>query len=137
MVNLITILICTHNRAELLSRVLDSLNRAKRPPGGAEILVVANACTDDTQAFLDAHPVTPVHILIVPNKHIPSLNQLDEADAYLIGRMALIARQIAREQGMEKSGYRLVINTGADAGQSVFHLHLHLIAGRHMGFRPV
>jgi histidine triad (HIT) family protein len=92
---------------------------------------------EEVTAFLDAHPVTPVHILIVPNKHIPSLNQLDEADAYLIGRMALIARQIAREQGVEKSGYRLVINTGADAGQSVFHLHLHLIAGRHMGFRPV
>ena len=92
---------------------------------------------EEVTAFLDAHPVTPVHILIVPNKHIPSLNQLDEADACLIGRMALIARQIAREQGVDKSGYRLVINTGADAGQSVFHLHLHLIAGRPMGFRPV
>ena len=91
----------------------------------------------EVTAFLDAHPVTPVHILIVPNKHITSLNQLEEGDAYLIGKMALVARQIAQEQGVETSGYRLMINTGADAGQSVFHLHLHLIAGRHLGFRSV
>ena len=92
---------------------------------------------DEVTAFEDAHPVTPVHILIVPNKHIPSLNELEESDAHLIGKMTLIARQIAREQGVDKSGYRLVINTGPHAGQSVFHLHLHLIAGRHLGPKPV
>jgi histidine triad (HIT) family protein len=89
----------------------------------------------EVTAFLDAHPVTPVHILIVPNKHIESLNQLEESDAALIGKMTLLARQIACEQGVEKSGYRLVINTGADAGQSVFHLHLHLIAGQRLSVR--
>ena len=86
-------------------------------------------------AFLDAHPVTPVHILIVPNKHIASLTDLEVGDTELIGKMTLVARQIAREHGVEKSGYRLVINTGADAGQSVFHLHMHLIAGQRLGSR--
>ena len=90
----------------------------------------------EVTAFLDAHPVTPVHILIVPNKHIESLNQLDESDAPLIGKMTLIARQIAREHGVEKSGYRLVINTGRDAGQAVFHLHLHVLGGRKLGWPP-
>jgi histidine triad (HIT) family protein len=91
----------------------------------------------EVTAFLDAHPATPVHILIVPNKHIESLNQLEESDAPLIGKMTLIATQIARERGVEKSGFRLVINTGADAGQSVFHLHMHLIAGQRLGPRPI
>jgi histidine triad (HIT) family protein len=92
---------------------------------------------DEVTAFQDAHPVTPVHFLIVPNKHIASLNELEESDVHLVGKMTLIARQIAREQGVDKSGYRLVINTGADAGQSVFHLHIHLIAGRHLGPKPI
>ena len=92
---------------------------------------------EEVTAFQDAHPVTPVHVLIVPNKHIASLNELEESDAHLIGKMTLIARQIAHEQGVDKSGYRLVINTGPHAGQSVFHLHLHLIAGRHLGPKPI
>jgi histidine triad (HIT) family protein len=92
---------------------------------------------DEVTAFQDAHPVTPVHVLIVPNKHIASLNELEESDVHLVGKMTLIARLIAREQGVDKSGYRLVINTGADAGQSVFHLHIHLIAGRHLGPKPI
>ena len=91
----------------------------------------------EVTAFLDAHPVTPVHILIVPNKHIASLNQLEESDAPLIGKMTLVAQRIAREQGVDKTGYRLVINNGADAGQSVFHLHMHLIAGQRLGPRPI
>jgi histidine triad (HIT) family protein len=92
---------------------------------------------DEVTAFEDAHPVTPVHVLIVPNQHIASLNELAESDSHLIGKMTLIARQIAREQGVDKSGYRLVINTGPHAGQSVFHLHVHLIAGRHLGPKPI
>ncbi len=91
----------------------------------------------EVTAFLDAHPVTPVHILIVPNKHIESLNQLEEGDAPLIGKMTLVAKRIAGEQVVDKSGYRLVINNGADAGQSVFHLHMHLIAGQRLGPRPI
>jgi histidine triad (HIT) family protein len=92
---------------------------------------------EEITAFQDAHPVTPVHVLIVPNKHIASLNELEASDAHLIGKMTLIAGQIAREQGVDQSGYRLVINTGSDAGQSVFHLHIHLIAGKRLGPKPI
>lgn len=84
-------------------------------------------------AFWDSHPATPVHILIIPNKHIASINDLEEEDAHLIGRMALLAKQLARQQGVHESGYRLVLNTGPDSGQSVFHLHMHLLGGCHIG----
>jgi len=88
-------------------------------------------------AFLDAHPAMPVHVLIIPNKHIPSVNELEKEDAELIGRMTLVAKQLASQLGVHQSGYRLVINTGPDSGQSVFHLHMHLLGGRHLGVRPV
>jgi histidine triad (HIT) family protein len=90
----------------------------------------------EVTAFLDAHPAAPVHVLIVPNKHIESVNQLEEADASLLGRMTLVAKQLAREKGVDESGYRLVVNTGPNSGQSVFHLHMHLLGGRHLGIRP-
>jgi histidine triad (HIT) family protein len=92
---------------------------------------------ENVTAFLDAYPAAPVHVLIVPNKHIESVNQLEEADAALLGRMTLVAKQLARERGVDESGYRLVVNTGPDSGQSVFHLHMHLLGGRHLGIRPV
>ena len=92
---------------------------------------------ENVTAFLDAHPATPVHVLIVPNKHITSVNELEEADAHLLGRMTLVAKQLARQQGVHESGYRLVVNTGPDSGQSVFHLHMHLLGGSHLGRRPV
>jgi len=85
--------------------------------------------------FHDRSPITPVHILIVPNRHLESLNQAQETDRELLGHMLLIAQRIAGQMGIRNSGYRLVINTGADAGQSVFHLHLHLIGGTRMAFR--
>jgi len=91
---------------------------------------------DEVTAFWDTRPATPVDILIVPNKHIQSVNHLEEADAALIGKMTMLAKKLAKEQGVDQSGYRLVINTGLDAGQTVFHLHLHLIGGQRMGFRP-
>jgi len=91
---------------------------------------------DNLTAFWDHHPATPVHILIVPNKHIQSINELEEEHANLIGKMTLLAQKIARDQGVDQSGYRLVINSGADAGQTIFHLHLHLIGGQQMRFRP-
>jgi histidine triad (HIT) family protein len=87
---------------------------------------------DDITAFWDVAPKTPIHLLVVPNKHINSLNQLEEEDATLIGRLTVVAARLAAENGIAESGYRLVINTGLDAGQSVSHLHLHLIGGRHM-----
>ena len=85
-------------------------------------------------AFRDTHPVAPTHVLIVPNKHIASINNLEPADEPLIGKMFSLARQIARQEGVDQSGYRLIINNGPHAGQAVFHLHLHVIGGQRMRF---
>jgi len=81
-------------------------------------------------AFWDIHPVAPIHILIVPNKHISSVNEMSAEDEALIGHLMLVAKKIAKEQGVADSGYRLSINTGPDAGQSVQHIHVHLMAGK-------
>ena len=83
-------------------------------------------------AFRDANPVAPVHILIIPKSHIPSINYLELKDKTLIGELILVAQKIAREQKVDKSGYRLIINMGKDAGQTVDHLHLHLIGGHRL-----
>lgn len=83
-------------------------------------------------AFWDKHPVAPVHILIVPNHHIDSVNQIQEENEQTIGHLFTIAKQIARQQEIDQAGYRLVVNTGPNAGQSVFHLHLHLLGGKFM-----
>lgn len=83
-------------------------------------------------AFRDVNPVAPTHILIIPNKHIASINDLAAQDELLIGRMFTTAQALAAQEGITKSGYRLIINTGADGGQVVFHLHLHLIGGQKM-----
>ena len=85
-------------------------------------------------AFQDTHPVAPVHILIVPNQHIASVNDLGPEDEPLVGHLFSVARQLAREQGIDGSGYRLIVNTGRNSGQAVFHLHLHLIGGQRMRF---
>jgi len=87
---------------------------------------------DQVTVFPDIAPKAPVHLLIVPNRHIDSLNGLEEVDEGLMGKLCLTAARLADERGISGNGYRLVINTGADAGQSVSHLHLHLIGGRHM-----
>lgn len=81
-------------------------------------------------AFHDAHPIASTHILIVPNRHIASVNELEDADAGLAGHLLLVAKQLAAAQGVAESGYRLILNTGRDGGQTIPHLHLHLIAGR-------
>lgn len=83
-------------------------------------------------AFRDIHPVAPVHVLVVPNRHIVSVNELSEADEALVGRMFTIVRQLAEQEGIQESGYRLIVNTGAHGGQVVHHLHLHLIGGQRM-----
>jgi len=87
---------------------------------------------DEVTAFHTNAPRMPVHLLIVPNRHFDSVNQLEEADATLIGRLTVVAARLAAENGIAEGGYRLVVNTGPDAGQSVSHLHLHLIGGGHM-----
>lgn len=85
-------------------------------------------------AFEDINPQAPVHVLVVPRVHVASLNDAD--DAALVGRLALMAAQIASARGIAESGYRTVVNTNAAAGQTVFHLHLHLLGGRALGWPP-
>jgi len=89
---------------------------------------------EQATAFRDIHPVAPTHILVVPNKHIASLNALAPEDEPLVGHLFTVARQLAKEQGIDGSGYRLIVNTGPNSGQAVFHLHLHLIGGQRMRF---
>jgi histidine triad (HIT) family protein len=88
----------------------------------------------DIAAFKDLNPQAPVHILIIPKKHIRSLD--DAADTELLGRMLSLAAAIARQEKIARTGYRTVINTGADGGQSVDHLHIHLLGGRPMTWPP-
>jgi histidine triad (HIT) family protein len=83
-------------------------------------------------AFRDIHPVAPTHILIVPNKHIESTNVLEPEDEQLVGHLFSVARQLASEAGISHRGYRLIMNTGADGGQTIYHLHLHLIGGQRL-----
>ena len=85
-------------------------------------------------AFRDIHPVAPTHVLVVPNKHITSVNDLTDEDEPLIGHLFMTARKIAGQEGVDQTGYRLIVNTGAHAGQAVFHLHLHIIGGQRMRF---
>jgi len=87
---------------------------------------------EQVTAFRDLHPVAPTHILLVPNKHIDSVNALTNDDEQLIGHLFTTAKQIAAQEGVAESGYRLVTNTNAHAGQSVFHLHVHLLGGAPM-----
>lgn len=87
-------------------------------------------------AFRDINPEAPVHLLVIPHRHIGTLNDLEPADAALIGRLYLASKQLAADLGVAESGYRTVINCNQDAGQIVFHIHLHLLAGREMGWPP-
>lgn len=84
-------------------------------------------------AFKDINPIAPVHILIVPNKEIPTVDDVTEADEAALGHMFVVARKIARDMGIAESGYRLLVNCRGDAGQEVFHLHMHLLGGRNLG----
>jgi histidine triad (HIT) family protein len=90
---------------------------------------------DDVFAFHDLHPQAPVHVLVIPRKHIASLNDASEEDRALLGRILLRVRELAEQLGVD-SGYRVVNNCGASAGQSVFHVHFHLLGGRAMGWPP-
>ena len=90
---------------------------------------------DDCFAFRDINPQAPTHILVVPRKPIPTLNDLEPEDAELVGRLFLAAREIAKDEGLE-GGYRTVFNCGEDASQTVFHIHLHVLGGRKLGWPP-
>ena len=87
---------------------------------------------EQVTAFRDIHPVAPTHILIIPNKHIESVNQLQAEDEPLIGHMFMVGRQIAAQENIHQGGYRIIVNTGSHGGQTVFHMHLHLIGGQRM-----
>jgi len=87
-------------------------------------------------AFRDINPQAPTHVLIVPKKHIASLNEASQNDQALLGHLTLVASELADELGIAADGYRTVINTGAGAGQSVWHIHVHLLGGRVMGWPP-
>ena len=83
-------------------------------------------------AFNDINPISPVHILIVPKKHIASINHLNSRDKNLMGELFLIAKKVAKNKKLTKSGYRLIINVGKNAGQTIPHIHLHLLGGKRL-----
>jgi len=89
---------------------------------------------EHVMAFRDINPQAPVHVLVIPREHVASLNEA--TDSEMIGRLTLAAAEIAKREGVAESGYRTVINTNRDAGQTVFHLHLHLLGGRDMRWPP-
>ena len=87
---------------------------------------------DQVTAFRDIHPAAPTHILIVPNKHISGISEMNPEDEALVGHLFSVAKNLAEAEGIASTGYRLIINNGADAGQVVPHLHLHLLGGHRM-----
>ena len=99
-----------------------------------EIPATVVAETEHCVAFRDINPQAPVHLLVIPREHVASLD--DATDPALVGRLALLAAELARKEGIADGGYRAVINTNADAGQTVFHIHLHVLGGRTMKWPP-
>ncbi|MDE3120082.1 MAG: histidine triad nucleotide-binding protein [Nitrospirota bacterium] len=91
---------------------------------------------DQVVAFDDINPQAPVHTLVIPRRHVASMAELNEADAGLLGHLLLVGNQVAKQKGIAEGGYRLVVNTGRNGGQTVFHLHLHLLGGRPMHWPP-
>lgn len=91
---------------------------------------------DDVLAFNDINPQAPSHVLIIPKRHISTINELESGDAELVGKLYLAAKEIAAARGVEEDGYRVVMNCNAGAGQTVFHIHLHMLGGRRMTWPP-
>jgi len=91
---------------------------------------------DDVLAFRDLNPQAPTHFLVIPKKHISTINDLQSEDAELVGKLYLAAKQVAKDEGIAESGYRAVMNCNAGAGQTVFHIHLHVLGGRGMSWPP-
>lgn len=91
---------------------------------------------DDVLAFRDLSPQAPVHFLVIPKKHISTINDIQPADAELIGKMYLAAQAVAKDEGMDDSGYRCVMNCNDDGGQTVHHIHLHVLGKRRMNWPP-
>ncbi|MGB5259894.1 MAG: histidine triad nucleotide-binding protein [Gammaproteobacteria bacterium] len=91
---------------------------------------------DEVLAFRDVNPQAPIHVLVIPKAHIATTNDLHEENAHLVGKLYLAAKQIAADEGIAEPGYRTVINCNPGAGQSVYHIHLHLLGGRPMTWPP-
>lgn len=91
---------------------------------------------DHTLAFDDIHPQAPVHTLVIPKRHVASIQDLGEADQALLAQLLLSCTKVANDKGLADSGFRLVANTGRQGGQTVFHLHFHVLGGRHMAWPP-
>jgi histidine triad (HIT) family protein len=92
--------------------------------------------TDHVVAFRDIHPAAPTHVLVIPKKHIIGMHEVTRGEIAEIGELFVAARDVAEKLGLHSSGYRLVANSGKDAGQSVFHLHVHVLGGKRMGWPP-
>lgn len=87
-------------------------------------------------AFRDINPQAPVHVLVIPKRHISTLNDLEPGDTQLMGKLFQVAKSIARQEGIADDGYRTLVNCNANGGQEVFHIHLHLVGGRRMSWPP-
>ena len=92
--------------------------------------------SESTVAFRDLNPQAPTHVLIIPRRHIATINDIEPDDEELIGSLYSAAKQVAQDEGLTEDGYRVVMNCGEGAGQSVFHLHLHLLGGRPLNWPP-
>jgi len=92
--------------------------------------------SDAAIAFRDINPQAPTHVLIIPRKHIATINDLEAGDKEIVGSMYMAAREIAQQEGIDVAGYRAVMNCNEGAGQTVFHIHLHLLGGRSLGWPP-
>jgi histidine triad (HIT) family protein len=91
---------------------------------------------EDVLAFRDANPTAPTHVLVIPKEHIATTNDLDEKSAGIVGKLYLAAKQVAGNDGIAERGYRMVMNCNPEAGQSVYHIHLHVLGGRAMNWPP-
>jgi histidine triad (HIT) family protein len=92
--------------------------------------------TDDILAFRDISPQAPTHILIIPKKHISTINDITDEDTEVMGKLYQVAKDVAAKEGLAEPGYRTVMNCNSDGGQAVYHIHLHLLGGRQLGWPP-
>jgi len=104
----------------------------------AENKIPTKIVYEDTEiiAFHDINPQAPIHVLVIPRKHIEKVSEATEADQELLGKIILVGNQIAKKLGIDESGFRMVINNGRDGGQHVYHIHLHVLGGRKMNWPP-
>ena len=92
--------------------------------------------TEDVLAFRDISPQAPTHILIIPKKHISTINDITDEDTEVMGKLYQVAKDVAAQEGLSEPGYRTVMNCNSDGGQAVYHIHLHLLGGRQLGWPP-